>query len=157
MPLVIVGVALLVIGAGGAWWANTVIAGAAVQFFNQCVVQGYPFGGGPECPGLASTVSTYSGLMWLFILLAVVGFILMLLGLILSETKPMAAAPYMTTAAPPPGGYPTAPAAPAQATMPPTAAYATAPGVVRCPRCGQPARWLPDDYRWYCDNENMYL
>jgi hypothetical protein len=36
----------------------------------------------------------------------------------------------------------------------PSAARAQAPA---CPQCGQPARFIPQYNRWFCERDNAYL
>jgi hypothetical protein len=55
----------------------------------------------------------------------------------------------------PPTGY--APMNPFPAAGPAMMAPAPPPGVTACPRCGQPATWIPQYGRWYCYPEQQYL
>jgi hypothetical protein len=69
--------------------------------------------------------------------LAIVGFIVMLVGAIQEGPRPMYAYPPMY--APP---YPQVPMAPGQPAM--------------CPRCGQSLTYVPEYQRWFCTAENVY-
>ncbi|MEK6851360.1 MAG: hypothetical protein AABY30_02350, partial [Candidatus Thermoplasmatota archaeon] len=71
--------------------------------------------------------------------LAIVGFVLLLVGAIMEGPRPVYAYP-MPYAVPP---Y--------QPVQPPVA---QAPPV--CPRCGQPVTFVAQYQRWYCQAENLY-
>lgn len=139
IALVIVGAVILVAGIVGIILVSQAQANLQGQMLNECFTNP----ASAACFGLGSSVATY-GLYWLLtILLAGVGVIIIIVGLVLaavSSSPPTA--PYPAQPAP----YPVQPAPPVAGTQ-----------VQPCVRCGRPARWVPQYNRWYCDAEQMYV
>jgi len=106
------------------------------------------------------------------IALAVVGFILMIVGIVQEESRPMYSYPpmYMQPAYPPypasaplpqpgqpqPAGPPTERPGALPSTGPPTQTPTAAGGTPHCPRCGQFLQYVYQYQRWYCPAENVY-
>lgn len=138
VALVVVGAAIMVAGILGVILVSQAQANLAGQMYNECLANP----ASPACIGLGTQAAVY-GMYWLLtVLLAGVGVIIMIVGLVVaavSESAPVMAVP------PQPYAYPAA--------SPPVASTQTAP----CIRCGRPARWVPGYNRWYCDAEQMYV
>jgi len=131
--LAIVGVVLLVVGIAGAVVSYSNVTAAALNAAAVCINN--PISA--ECFSATAAINSAWTTVILFALLGVVGFIVMIVGLVMDASK--------GAAAPAPGMAPMAMAPPSAA---PTAT---------CPRCGRPARWVPQYQRWFCDAENAYV
>ncbi len=135
----IVGAIILVAGIVGTVLVTQAQSTAMTQMTNECFANPAT----PACFNLAGQVAMYGLYFWLTIFVALIGVIILILGLVLGAVTETPA----TMGAPPqPYPYPAT-------TVPPVAGTQTAP----CIRCGQPARWVPGYNRWYCDAERMYV
>lgn len=139
IALVIVGAVILVAGIVGVILVSQAQANMQSQMINECFANPVS----PQCFSLAASVATYGLYWWLAVLLAGVGLIIVIVGLVLAAV----------TTSPTIASYPPQPVPPPVPVAMPTSSGQTAP----CVRCGRPARWVPAYNRWYCDAEQMYV
>ncbi len=139
IALVIVGAVILMAGIVGTILVSQAQASATSQMINECFANP----ASPQCFGLATTVATYGLYWWLTVLLAGVGVIIIIVGLVLAAVS---TTPTMPAYMPQPVPSPTMTTAPMAGTQ-----------MAPCVRCGRPARWVPAYNRWYYDAEQMYV
>ena len=139
IALVIVGAVILVAGIVGTILVSQAQANLMSQMTSECFAN--PLS--PTCFSLAASVASYGLYWWLTVLLAGVGVIIVIVGLVLAAV----------TTSPPAAVYPFQPAPSPIPSATPASSGQTAP----CIRCGRPARWVPAYNRWYCDTEQMYV
>ncbi len=135
----VVGAVILVAGILGTILVSQAQAAALTQMTNECFANPANL----ACLNLMGQVGLYGIYFWLTILVAAIGVIILILGLVLAAVSEP---PIVTGLPPQPYPYPAT-------TVPPVAGTQTAP----CIRCGRPARWVPGYNRWYCDAEQMYV
>jgi len=139
LALVIVGVVVLLAGIVGTILVSQAQANLQGRMMNECLSNPLSL----TCFSLASSVATYGLYWWLTILLAGVGVIIIIVGLVLAAVS----------SSPPTAPYPAQPAPYPVQPVPPVAGTQVQP----CVRCGHPVRWVPQYNRWYCDAEQMYV